>query len=83
MSERRQRPRSRTFKGGTIMFGVATVDCIIRNLSENGASLEIGSAVGVPDDFILIIKPESLKRKCKVAWRSADRVGVQFLFGEG
>ena len=65
------------------MFGVATVDCIIRNLSENGASLEIGSPVGVPDDFILIIKPESLKRKCRVAWRSADRIGVQFLFGEG
>lgn len=65
------------------MFGVATVDCIIRNLSESGASLEIASPVVIPDDFILMIKPESLKRRCRVAWRSANRIGVQFLFGEG
>jgi len=65
------------------MFGVATVDCIVRNLSETGASLEIANPVGVPDEFILLIKPESLKRKCRVAWRSANRIGVQFLFGEG
>jgi hypothetical protein len=54
------------------------MDCIIRNLSETGAMLEITSPIGVPSNFTLIIKPELLKRPCEVVWRSAQRIGVRF-----
>ncbi|HET9616627.1 MAG TPA: PilZ domain-containing protein [Pseudolabrys sp.] len=80
MPEARRSPRSRTFKGGSIIFGVAAaIDCIIRNMSESGAALEIESPVGIPDEFILIVKPEFVKRNCRVAWRSAKRIGVAFV----
>lgn len=70
----------RTFKGGSIIFGAAAaIDCTIRNLSETGASLEVTSPVGIPDEFTLLIKPEFVKRSCRVAWRSARRMGVQFV----
>lgn len=76
---KRRSPRLRTLKGGSIMFGVAAaVDCVIRNMSETGAALEVESPVGIPDEFRLLIKPEFLKRNCRVVWRSAKRIGVAF-----
>jgi hypothetical protein len=80
MSENRRSARLRTYKGGSIMFGVAAaIDCIIRNMSDIGAALEVDRPVGIPDEFTLLIKPEFVKRNCQVAWRSTDRIGVQFL----
>ncbi len=79
MIEKRANPRVRTLKGGSIIFGAAAkVDCVVRNLSETGACLEVASPVGIPDDFTLQIKPEPTKRNCHVAWRSANRIGVSF-----
>jgi hypothetical protein len=71
--------RQRTFKGGSISHasGAAT-DCIIRNLSDTGACLEVSSPFGIPDNFKLIIRPEILTRSCEVAWRTAQRIGVRF-----
>jgi len=80
MAELQKRsPRLRTFKGGSISManGLAT-DCIIRNLSESGACLEVSSPRDIPDSFRLIIRPELLTRNCEVAWRSGQRVGVHF-----
>ena len=77
--EHRQDPRHRTFKGGSILFGsMASVDCLIRNLSQTGACLELKEFVGVPDNFTLLIRPELLKRSCEVAWRSELKIGVMF-----
>ncbi len=80
MDERRKIHRKRTFKGGSIISGLAAgVDCVIRNLSDTGAFLEVESPVGIPDDFTLLIKPEIIKRKCHVEWRAANRIGVRFI----
>ena len=54
----------------------------MRNLFETGACLEVASPVGIPDDFVLQIKPEERKR-VHVAWRSANRIGVFLLSAEG
>ena len=79
MAEHRRKPRLRTIKGGSILFGTAaSIACIIRNMSETGAALEVGSPSGVPDDFTLLIKPEIIKRDCHTVWRSTERVGVRF-----
>ena len=74
-SEQRNKPRLRTIKGGSIMFGsAAAIDCIIRNMSDTGAALEVESPVGIPDDFTLLIRPEILKRRCQVVWRKERRL---------
>lgn len=44
MEERRAVPRMRTLKGGTIVFNRAGgIDCRVRNVSPNGACLEVAS----------------------------------------
>jgi hypothetical protein len=79
MAEQRSSPRLRTFKGGSIMFGsTAAIDCIIRNMSDTGAALEVENPVGIPDDFTLLIRPEIIKRNCQVVWRTKRRIGVRF-----
>ena len=79
MGEKRRSPRFRTIKGGSILFGsTACVDCIIRNMSDTGASLEVENPAGIPDDFTLLIRPEIIKRNCHVVWRRERRVGVRF-----
>jgi hypothetical protein len=51
----------------------------LRQSIATGAALEVGSPVGIPDEFTLLIKPEFVKRNCRVAWRSAKRIGVRFV----
>ena len=80
VTEARRAPRLRTFKGGMIIFGVAPpVSCLMRNVSDMGAAVEIESGASVPDHFTLIIKPEFVKRKCRVVCHSAERIGVCFV----
>jgi PilZ domain-containing protein len=80
LPERRGATRLRTLKGGSILFGTAAaIDCVIRNMSERGASLEVESPIGIPDDFALLIKPETIIRNCHVMWRTAKRIGVRFV----
>ena len=58
--------------------GGAAVDCIVRNISEAGASLEIESPVGIPNNFTLVIKADKFTRRCHIAWRKARRIGIRF-----
>jgi hypothetical protein len=61
-----------------ISFDGAGIDCTVRNVSETGALLEIESPVGIPNNFTLVISKDGVKRPCRVAWRSARRIGVRF-----
>jgi PilZ domain len=79
MPDRRRSPRQRTFKGGSITLPIGIVDCVVRNISEAGALLEFKSPALIPDDFILVIRPEHTRRQCHVIWRQSLRLGVQFV----
>ena len=79
MGERRVNPRRRILQRGIITFGLdAGIDCTVRNVSNDGAALEVASPVGIPDEFILLIGKDSAKRSCRVMWRTARRIGVSF-----
>jgi len=80
MDDRRGSPRRRTFKAGSIVFGLAPpIECVITNLSDTWAGLEVKFVAAVPDRFQLLLKPELTRRECRVVWRAADRIGVQFV----
>jgi hypothetical protein len=56
----------------------ATIDCIVRNISEGGACLGVESPVGVPDTFSLVIDRADRSHMCRVIWRMEHRMGVAF-----
>ena len=84
MNERRNGPRHRTQKTGTIKFRSNdgfhrnSADCRVRNLSPTGARLEVASQIGIPDNFVLWIEFDELEQPCQVTWRTATRLGVKF-----
>ena len=77
--EKRATTRLRTLKGAAIRFGTTSLDCVVRNMSEGGAALEVGTPLGIPDQFALYFKPDMVKRDCLVTWRKAERIGVRFV----
>lgn len=77
--ERRSSPRLRTFKGATISLEGVGLDCIVRNLSPDGACLDLEiSTLAVLDGFELTIRPEGIQRHCRVVWRAGRKMGVAF-----
>jgi hypothetical protein len=78
MSERRVQPRRRVLKAGKILFAnnSCTLDCTIRNISEQGAMLQIGHSVTVPDQFELYEPGRLTLHVARVVRRTGDTVGV-------
>jgi hypothetical protein len=76
--EKRSAPRYKVLKGATIAFGGNGVECTMRNLSSNGAAIEVANAVGLPPSFMLVIEANQFIRRCRPVWRSDKRIGVAF-----
>ena len=78
-TEHRAQQRRSTLKGGKIVFnaGRSTIDCTVRNLSRDGAKLQVASVVGIPDAFDLLL-PNTARQPCRIAWRKVKEVGVVF-----
>jgi hypothetical protein len=75
--DRRESPRRRILRGGrTFWQNGDSSECIVHNLSETGAQLQIRGPV--PKNFDLIIDDDELPRSCCVVWRQAGRIGVRF-----
>ena len=79
MKDVRAASRRKVLKAGSIILANGgTIGCMIRNLSTTGASVEVASPIGIPDEFSLMIEMEHRKRPCKVVWRKEKRIGVSF-----
>lgn len=75
--ERRIAPRRNTCIQATISFGRSTLPCIIRNVSDTGAKLEVAKVAGIPDIFLLHA-PGHRPQTCRVAWRALKELGVEY-----
>jgi hypothetical protein len=54
--------------------------CRVLDISRTGARLQTRDASTVPDDFVLLLSANgAVHRRCLVAWRSEDSVGVEFI----
>jgi hypothetical protein len=78
LENNRAAPRQRVLKAGTIEFSGGTIDCVVRNISQTGAAVEVNSPMGIPDEFNLLVPGDRTNRRCQVAWRREKRIGVAF-----
>jgi hypothetical protein len=78
MTEKRAVPRHRVFKHGTLTFYGGSVDCTVRNISQNGAGVDIASPIGLPKTFTLVIESDRLLRRCHAVWNLEKRIGIAF-----
>ena len=60
--------------------GSPTIECTLCDASQEGALLAVAEPDGVPNEFILALSSDgAARRRCRVAWRTEEQVGVEFL----
>jgi hypothetical protein len=78
MIERRASPRHRVLKHGTLTFPGGTIECTVRNISQDGARVDLANPLSVPKSFTLVIERDQFTRRCHPVWASDGRMGVAF-----
>jgi hypothetical protein len=81
MLDRRQSARDKVIYGGVAEIGERGVsrDCVVRNISENGAHLEFSSDIGLPKDTMLLtIARMGRSFLARIIWWRDNFVGVAF-----
>jgi hypothetical protein len=81
MLDRRESVRDKVMYGGVAEIGErgATRDCIVRNISDRGATIEFSSAVTLPkEQMSLRIARKGRSFLAKVVWWRDNFVGVAF-----
>jgi hypothetical protein len=78
--ERRKKQRLRSLLGGRVSFNQksSTLDCLVRNVSEDGALLVISDSIALPNAFDLDITRHQRSYVARIRWRDGERVGVTF-----
>ena len=81
LDERRGVPRRKTRFKATIVFGAerSTANCIVRDLSENGARLKLDAPDQPPSVFHLIWLADRAVLEVEAVWRGPGEIGVKFL----
>ena len=78
VGDRRSSPRTKTLKGAQIFWPAGSaVKCIVRNLSETGARIEVHSPI--PATFDLVFDSDQTRKSCHVVWRKEPMMGVRFI----
>ena len=78
--ERRAAVRARTLLRGRICHGphfVMSADCQIRNMSTDGALLQIAELQAIPPAFVLVNVSAGVAYETRLVWRHGRLAGVR------
>ena len=78
LAEARKASRRRVMDLALIRFGEMSVGCVVRNLTDEGAALDVGPQSDIPDQFTLVVMTKKKIYSCNVVWRKSRRIGVSF-----
>jgi hypothetical protein len=77
--ERRRAPRWKVFKKAWLVLEGGLVPCVVRDITDDGARLQIPSNVALPDSFRLFIAGDEVMMTAQRVWSTLDQVGVRFI----
>ena len=79
--ERRTSARQRTVMRGCIYYDKrsAAADCLVRDVSQSGARLELSANVVIPDLIELYIPKKEETHQARVLWRHDNEIGVAYV----
>jgi hypothetical protein len=70
--------RKNAFTFGTVLLAGGEVGCLVWDVTEAGAQIEVEDDQTVPDRFPLRVSAEAEPRPAAVAWRRNRRIGIAF-----
>ena len=80
MNERRSQMRQKSFLHGRIYFNNrrSSLDCLVRDYSDQGARLTISDSVALPEVVELHVPHKDETHRARVQWRTGYELGVAF-----
>ncbi|QWG21230.1 PilZ domain-containing protein [Bradyrhizobium sediminis] len=79
MEEKRKYPRSEINEPAYVSSGGSVMSCTVRNISPEGAAIDVENAAFVPARFRLVMASDSSVRECRVVWIQRNRIGLTFV----
>ena len=79
MEEQRKHPRTEIDEPAYVSSGGSVMSCVVRNISPEGAAIDIENPAFVPQCFRLVMAKDSSVHECQVAWIRQKRIGVAFV----
>jgi len=76
--DQRSAARHRILRAATIEFGGSAIPCMVRNMSDAGAMLDLATTDEIPELFVLAVMADGNRMLCRLVWRKAKRIGVAF-----
>jgi hypothetical protein len=78
MEERRKHQRVEVDEAAYIYGDGSSTRCRVRNVSPEGAAIDVPNPSVLPDRFKLTTEKDRVTRDCRVIWIIQNRVGVAF-----
>ena len=79
MEEKRKHPRTEINELAYVSSGGSVMRCTVRNISAEGAAIDVEEPAFVPEQFRLVMANDSSVRECRIAWIQKNRVGLTFV----
>ena len=80
MEEKRKHPRTEIDEAAYVSSGGSVMRCVVRNISPEGAAIDVENPAFVPPSFRLVMAQDSsIVRECRVAWIKQNRIGLTFM----
>jgi PilZ domain len=78
MEEKRKYQRTEINEPAYVSSEGSVMSCIVRNISPEGAAIDVENPAFVPAHFRLVMASDSSVRECRIIWIQQKRIGVTF-----
>jgi hypothetical protein len=79
MEERRKFQRTEINQPAYVSAGGSVMSCVVRNISPEGAAIDVDNPAFVPARFRLVMAADATVHDCRVAWIQKNRIGLTFV----
>ena len=79
IEEKRKHQRTEINEPAYVSAGGSVMRCMVRNISPDGAAIDVDNPAFVPDQFRLVMASDSSTYDCRLIWIREKRIGVEFV----
>jgi len=79
MEEKRKHPRTEINELAYVSSGGSVMSCTVRNISPEGAAIDVENPAFVPARFRLVMANDRTVHDCRVIWIQKNRIGLAFV----
>jgi hypothetical protein len=79
IEEKRKHQRTEINEPAYVSAGGSVMRCVVKNISPEGAAIDVDNPAFVPGQFRLVIARDSSTHDCRVIWIREKRIGLAFV----